>query len=116
MIDKAIGQSIRRLRKSRKLTQVGLAELLDITPEYLSEVERGESLPSVNLLQSIWVKLNSNPGELFGDYDLISHLNNPELMLKLDEIHQDIPKKFHEDILIMNRRMVKLINSDPKKK
>nr|WP_309098456.1 helix-turn-helix transcriptional regulator [Fredinandcohnia onubensis] len=117
MIDVAvIGQSIQRSRKKKKLSQVELAKTLEITDKYLSDIERGVGTPSVDLLLRIAVELDVHPGELFGDYELMSQINQPELMLKLDEIYQDIPKKYHEDIVTMNKKMAKFIISDPKMK
>ncbi|WP_077619773.1 helix-turn-helix domain-containing protein [Bacillus sinesaloumensis] len=116
MIDNSVvGQYIRRFRKRKGLSQVELAKSLDITSKYLSEIERGIKQPSLRLLERISVELNLNPGELYGDYQKISLFKQPDLMIKLDEIYQDVPKEFHEDILIMNRKMVKLINSESKK-
>jgi len=117
MIDNAvIGRGIRNFRNKKKLSQVELAKSLNIASKYLSEIERGVGTPSLDLLLRIAVELDIHPGELFGDYELMSQIKQPELMLKLDEIYQEIPKKYHEDIVIMNRKMAKFINSDPKMK
>ncbi len=117
MIDVAvIGQSIKRSRRKKKLSQVELAKTLEISNKYLSEIERGIGTPSVDLLLRIAVELDIHPGELFGDFEFTSQIKHPELMLKLDEIYQDIPKQYHEDIVTMNRTMAKFIISDPKMK
>lgn len=117
MIDNSvIGRSIRNSRNKKKLSQVELAKALNIASKYLSEIERGVGTPSLDLLLRIAVELNIHPGELFGDFEFMSQIKHPELMLKLDEIYQDIPKKYHEDILTMNRKMAKFISSDPRDK
>ena len=47
MIDKSsIGKIIQKLRKDKNITQEELAEKVDITPNYLSKVERGLSSPN----------------------------------------------------------------------
>jgi len=113
MIDSSvIGRSIRNSRNKKKLSQVELAKTLNIASKYLSEIERGVGTPSVDLLLRIADELDIHPGELFGDYELMSQIKHPELILKLDEIYQDIPKKYHEDIVVMNKKMAKFISSD----
>lgn len=48
-----VGQNIYRLRKKSGMTQAQLSELLDITPAFLSRVERGEKMVSTNVLQAL---------------------------------------------------------------
>jgi transcriptional regulator with XRE-family HTH domain len=48
-----LGAQVRELRRSRGLTQEGLAEELAVTPRYLAGIERGErnlTLDSVDVL------------------------------------------------------------------
>ena len=48
-----LGAQLRELRRSRGLTQEGLAEQLGVTPRYLAGIERGErnlTLDSVDAL------------------------------------------------------------------
>lgn len=37
-----LGSQLRAIRRSRGLTQEGLAEALEVTPRYLAGIERGE--------------------------------------------------------------------------
>lgn len=48
-----VGRNIYRLRKSSGMTQAQLSEQLDITPAFLSRVERGEKMVSTNVLQAL---------------------------------------------------------------
>ena len=41
MIEQAIGMRIKELRKQKKIPQEKLAEMIGITPNYLSALERG---------------------------------------------------------------------------
>jgi transcriptional regulator with XRE-family HTH domain len=47
---KLIGDAIRLYRKKGSLTQEKLAELVDLNPKYLGEVERGEKIISIEAL------------------------------------------------------------------
>jgi DNA-binding XRE family transcriptional regulator len=50
---KPLGESIRLYRKKAKLTQERLAELADLNPKYLGEIERGENTASLSALVRI---------------------------------------------------------------
>lgn len=54
-----IGKEIKKLRKLRGINQQDLAGMIDITPSYMSEIERGVSNPSVDLLKRVGEVMNS---------------------------------------------------------
>ena len=60
-----IGQHIKTARKSRKLTQEYLAEKLDVSVGYVSQIERGRTKISLDLLAMIATIL---------DYDIVAFL------------------------------------------
>lgn len=55
-----IGEKIRQLRKSRRVTLKDLAERTSLSIGYLSQVERNLSSPSVNVLRDIAIALDVN--------------------------------------------------------
>ena len=64
-----VGQNISRLRKAHGLTQAELAEKINVTPTFVSRVERGERMFSPQNLQAV--------AELFEvSYDAL--FRNPE--------------------------------------
>jgi transcriptional regulator with XRE-family HTH domain len=50
---KIIGDAIRLRRKKADFTQERLAEMVDLNPKYLGEVERGEKIISIEALLRI---------------------------------------------------------------
>ncbi|MGD0252366.1 MAG: helix-turn-helix transcriptional regulator [Verrucomicrobiota bacterium] len=50
---KLIGDAIRLYRNKTGLTQEKLAELVDLNPKYIGEVERGEKIISIEALLRI---------------------------------------------------------------
>jgi DNA-binding XRE family transcriptional regulator len=50
---KIIGDAVRQHRKKTGLTQEKLAELVNLNPKYLGEVERGEKIISIEALLRI---------------------------------------------------------------
>ena len=59
-----IGKFIAECRKKQNLTQIQLAEKLNITDRAVSKWERGMSLPDISLLQELSDILNINVTEL----------------------------------------------------
>lgn len=47
------GKRIALFRKSKRLTQEGLASILDVSRSYLAEIESGKKEPSFNFLMSL---------------------------------------------------------------
>lgn len=64
-VEKLIGEQIARLRKERELTQSQLAELVDVSTETISRLERGVSIPSLKTLEKISKSLHANLKDLF---------------------------------------------------
>ncbi|MBQ8399028.1 MAG: helix-turn-helix transcriptional regulator [Clostridia bacterium] len=85
---KLIGKRIKEERKKKGFTQENLAEKLDVTVGYISQVERGITKISLDLLASISSVLGVDPallitetavhqdrymeGEFFQNYSLLS--------------------------------------------
>ncbi len=62
--DKRVGRRVRRLRKQREFTQEDLAEIVNVTPNYISYIENGKRRPSLALLRKIAKTLKTNLPEL----------------------------------------------------
>lgn len=56
---KLLGLQIKKLRKSKGLSQLNLSVKLGITREHLSKIERGVTYPSVKILFDIVEILNA---------------------------------------------------------
>ncbi|QJT09357.1 response regulator [Oceanidesulfovibrio marinus] len=65
MIKKAFGKRLRSLRNLAGLTQEYLSTELGITPEHLSNIERGRATPSFKLIENIAKTLGTEPANLF---------------------------------------------------
>jgi transcriptional regulator with XRE-family HTH domain len=58
-------QNLRFLRKEKKISQMKLSELVNISPNYLNAVENGKNFPSPEVLQRIIDVLEVLPYQLF---------------------------------------------------
>ncbi len=64
------GIKLKKLRKSRKLTQEKLAELLEINQRQLTRIETGKSYPSFKTVEKICEVFLIEPYELFDFTDI----------------------------------------------
>ena len=62
---KLLGKRIKNLRKSKGYTQERLAEIMDISSNYLAGIERGEANPTLALLERLSAGLEVPLSELF---------------------------------------------------
>lgn len=67
---KKFGANLKKLRKSRNITQEKLAELIDIHFRQMSKIETGENFPSSKTIENICYALKISPAKLF-DFDFI---------------------------------------------
>ena len=64
-LGKKLGTRIKEIRKSRGLSQERLAEKVDISPRYLSRLEVGQQIPSIETLAGLAEALEVQLWELF---------------------------------------------------
>ena len=58
-----IGTRIKKRRKRLKLTQEVVAERADISPQYMSNIERAVSIPSTEVVMRLAIALDTTPDE-----------------------------------------------------
>ena len=78
MDQKKIGAFIAQCRKEKSLTQIQLAELLDITNQAVSKWENGKNLPDMTMPGSIAEILQASCDELLNPEKTLERLANPE--------------------------------------
>lgn len=59
------GKRLRELRLERGLSQATLAERAEVTPEYVSRIERGQVGPSMDVIGRLAQALSLDPRSLF---------------------------------------------------
>jgi transcriptional regulator with XRE-family HTH domain len=65
---KQFGKHLRKIRSERRMTQEKFAEVLDISVDFLSLIERGINAPSFETLERFAKRLKLPVAELF-DFD-----------------------------------------------
>lgn len=65
-----IGERLRAYRKAAALSQEDLAAMVKLSPESLSNIERGRQVPSLDTIRRLALALSRNP------LDLVPELNH----------------------------------------
>lgn len=91
MIEQEIGRRIKELRKQKKIPQEKLAEMIGITPNHLSALERGAYNIKLNTLVQIIDCLDVTADDIFRDVikngyvNRASRLSDEIALLPMDE-------------------------------
>ncbi|MCI8590141.1 MAG: helix-turn-helix transcriptional regulator [Clostridiales bacterium] len=104
MVEKSIGKRIQEFRKRKGLTQDDLAEMIDISPNYLSALERGVYNISIDLLIKIMNCLDCTANDLFCD---VMHSGYEIKASRLSDMIENLPPKEQSRIFSVVEAMVK---------
>ena len=64
-----LGKNVKYHRYRKKLTQEHLAEKMEVSPNYIGRLERGQHNPSLEKIERIAKALDVKPFELFLEHD-----------------------------------------------
>lgn len=79
----AIGQRIKTIRKREGYTQEKLAENLDVSIVYISQIENGRTKLSLEMLIKIAYLLDTDPGLFLTGIALHTHKNVPHEIIAI---------------------------------
>lgn len=107
---KSIGARIRYERQRKSLSQGELAELADVSPIYVSNIERGEKSPSLKTIISFANALDvSTDTFLVDNLTSFSKHNDDQVFKILADCYRD-----EQEIIVRNIRSLKKILRDYK--
>jgi len=95
MIEQEIGRRIKEIRKQKKIPQEKLAEMIGITPNYMSALERGAYNIKLDLLVQIIDCLDITADDLFRDVVKNGYVNRASRIA--DDI-ADLPQEEQQRI------------------
>lgn len=95
-----IGGRIQELRRQKKLTQQQLAEMVGISTNYLSDLERGISSPRMDKLVAIINALGCSADELFTD--VLEHRSQVQPSRLNDELAKLSPREQERAFAILD--------------
>jgi transcriptional regulator with XRE-family HTH domain len=91
-----LSNNIRRCRLRENLSQMALAERLEISTNFLSDIERGKAWISPNTLVRLANVLNIEPYELFKTDALLTDIEKDILKRYADENVKAVLSIFHQ--------------------
>lgn len=88
-----IGRRIAQKRRKLLLTQAEVEAKAELSPRYLSNIERGRSIPSIDVLMQIADVLHMTPDEVLLGADSMSQEELPERIFaglkRLNKVQQE---------------------------
>lgn len=101
-IEKLLGSHIAKIRKGRGLTQSELAELIDVSIETISRLERGVSVPSLKTVENLSIALNV-PLKVLFDFKYTIKLREPVTEKEISKLLAYLRTKRISDIKMSYR-------------
>ena len=95
-----IGSRIRKERELRSLTREKLAELLDLTPGYIADLERGEARLSVAGLVKLCETFSCS-----SDYILFGRTDSLTMAARIDSLPQEL-RGYIEDMIAIQLNII----------
>lgn len=83
---KLLGRKIRALRKAKNLTQEKLAELIEMSPRHIVNLENGSNQPAISTLKKIAAALDTSIASLYNN----DYYDDPEVLRT--KIHDKVDK------------------------
>lgn len=97
-IQKNLIYNIKFYRKKLKITQEQLAEMCNVSPNYIGRIEIGYHFPSPELLDKFAEIFDIEPYKLFVDIDSFFELNNKDKKIKKSIMVNNMVKDIEEII------------------
>ena len=99
---KTIGKNIRKYRKEKDIRQDKLAEMADLSTNYIGMIERGEKIPSLETFLKICEALDVSADMLLADTNYNGYrVKDSILSDKLNTLSEDERNKIYEIIDVM---------------
>ncbi len=86
-----LGERVKLGRKAKGLTREKLAELVEVSPRFLAEVEAGKTGVSLQTLKNISIALSSSTDYLLG----LDNINDPNELEIIYNRLANVNKKFY---------------------
>lgn len=108
----SVGKTIKQIRKQRNLTQQQLADELNLSRSYLSDIENGRKQPSIKTTQSLADKLNVTIGYLTSGNKMYADLTDDEKSIQFIELGKSIAKQHTQKESVLKNNLLELIKQD----
>ena len=89
MFKQKFAENLKKIRKSRKLTQEQLAEMVGVDFRYISFIENARSFPSCELIEKLSNALNIDYADLFSFDETFSRQHYEMQLLEIVKLLND---------------------------
>jgi len=107
---KLIGQRVRKYRLLKNYTQQELAKEIDLSSQYISQVERGMAAVTLETLEKICLALDISIEKIFVNFENIERVKNNAALLSIIELMEDQPTEVLEELLNINIAIIDSIH------
>ena len=104
-LQKRLGSRIRQIRSRAGITQAQLAERVDISPEFMSRLERGQKAPRLNTAGKIADALGITMVELF-EFDQVDNGEKDDLLSAIQSLLATAEPDTLRLVLEVNRTII----------
>ncbi|EKU45047.1 helix-turn-helix domain-containing protein [Staphylococcus massiliensis] len=109
-----IGITLRQIRKDKKMTQQELADKIEISRSYLSDIENGQKNPSVETVKKLADKLGVTVAYLTSGNKMLSDLTDDEKKEQLSQLRFKLNQDNTKLELNLKSNLFELIQRDLK--
>lgn len=89
--EEQLGRRIKQIRKSKKITQEKLAEMIDVDFGYISKLEVGLNFPSIRTLNKIADALSVDIADFFTNFECL--MSQQDLQAEIIKIIENFSAK-----------------------
>ncbi|WP_172592567.1 helix-turn-helix domain-containing protein [Staphylococcus pettenkoferi] len=104
-----VGATIKKIRKSKNLTQSELAREMEISRSYLSDIENGNKNPSITTTKKLAEKLGVSVSYLTTGVKMLSDLNNEDIKNAWQKIRDKLTNDWNERELYVKENLFELV-------
>ena len=106
-VSKKFGYRLQRIRLTKSITQEQLANKIQKTTHYISDLENGKRKPNLNTLLDLIAALEITPNELFCDFFEVVDKDTTEMIQLMSEIPLEY-RPFYLDFLRNYKKMLNI--------
>lgn len=108
----SVGKTIKEIRKQRNLTQKKLADQIEISRSYLSDIENGNKNPSIKTTQRLAEKLGVTVAYLTSGNKMMGDLTDEEIEEEMFKMSKKISQSKSRREEKIKESLFNLINND----
>lgn len=108
----SIGKTLKEIRKQRNLTQAALAQEINISRSYLSDIENGNKNPSIKTIENLAQKLNVSVNYLTSGNKMYTDLTDDEKKEEFLKLNKKLASETTSREATLKNNLLELIKGE----